>query len=539
MEKADNEMYALVDEEFLAKFSNQHLNYMKKLYYSFYAGYCKRIKRKPLTSEDFFKNMHLRRFQLYQLCCPYCGTVSLCIHDKKESKTAGYNFCHSCGRTSTLKNIQKHLARFVRIKRMNRISIQAVAEHRPETEKWLLAYDCYQIEIIELASIIEVLFRDYFEALLFISCESKKDSFLEKIVRKYTGNDFMNIEKTNDIYKKAFGIEIRKNLNAETWDDLLDIVNLRNMIVHNNGQVDKRFESTSTFRRWKDRVDIPLIKIEDEDIAKLLSSVIDAVTIISNVFGNEEIKIGYVDGWLSTSRNMVRVFVALALAVIIMLAPIFSGEYEGVDNIILTSKYGKTKCATAKVIAGIITAVFTTTLVAAFNLLFAFVFYGTEGLDCSILFAPSDYVEAFIPFNITCWTLLKYQILLAFTCTLSVTGITLFLSAISKNQIVALVAAMAIFLFPVLLPITEANPLFRLVGLLPIYHGLAISLLSVEQMSNGMLYAIWAIPAALLFLGVGAGISRRVYVAVCIELDGGCATMLFSEKRSDLHPAAM
>lgn len=208
---------------------------------------------------------------------------------------------------------------------------------------------------------------------------------------------------------------------------------------------------------------------------------------------------------------MVRVFVALALAVIIMLAPIFSGEYEGVDNIILTSKYGKTKCATAKVVAGIITAVFTTTLVAAFNLLFAFVFYGTEGLDCSILFAPSDYVEAFIPFNITCWTLLKYQILLAFTCTLSVTGITLFLSAISKNQIVALVAVMAIFLFPVLLPITEANPLFRLVGLLPIYHVLAISLLSVEQMSNGMLYAIWAIPAALLFLGVGAGISRRVF----------------------------
>ena len=232
---------------------------------------------------------------------------------------------------------------------------------------------------------------------------------------------------------------------------------------------------------------------------------------VSDVFGNEEIKIGYVDGWLSTSRNMVRVFVALALAVIIMLAPIFSGEYEGVDNIILTSKYGKTKCATAKVIAGIITAILTTTLVASFNLLLAFVFYGTEGLDCSILFAPSDYVEAFIPFNITCGTLLKYQILLAFTCTLSITGITLFLSAISKNQIVALVAAMAIFLFPVLLPITEVNPLFRLVGLLPIYHVLAISLLSVEQMSNGMLYAIWAIPAALLFLGVGAGISRRVF----------------------------
>ena len=232
---------------------------------------------------------------------------------------------------------------------------------------------------------------------------------------------------------------------------------------------------------------------------------------VSDVFGNEEIKIGYVDGWLSTSRNMVRVFVALALAVIIMLAPIFSGEYEGVDNIILTSKYGKTKCATAKVAAGILTAILTTALVAAFNLLLALIFYGTEGLDCSILYAPSDYAEGFIPFNITCGTLLKYQILLAFTCTLSVTGITLLISAISKNQIVAFVASMAIFLFPVLLPITEANPLFRLIGLLPLHHVQAVSLLSVEQMSNGMLYAVWAIPTALLFLGIGAVISRRVF----------------------------
>ena len=183
---------------------------------------------------------------------------------------------------------------------------------------------------------------------------------------------------------------------------------------------------------------------------------------------------------------MVRVFIALALAVIIMLAPIFSGEYEGVDNIILTSKYGKTKCATAKVVAGILTAILTTALIVAFNLFLARAFYGTEGLNCSILFAPSEYVEAFIPFNITCGTLLKYQILLAFTCTISVTGITLLMSAISKNQIVALVAAMAIFLFPVLLPIPETNPLFRLVGLLPVYHVLAVSLMKgdIETMKK-------------------------------------------------------
>ena len=48
-------------------------------------------------------------------------------------------------------------------------------------------------------------------------------------------------------------------------------------------------------------------------------------------------------------------------------------------------------------------------------------------------------------------------------------------------------------------------------ALLPIYHVLAFSLLSVEQMSNGMLYAIWAIPAAFIFLGIGTFFSRRMF----------------------------
>ena len=176
------------------------------------------------------------------------------------------------------------------------------------------------------------------------------------------------------------------------------------------------------------------------------------------------------DGWLSTSQNMVRSFVALALAVIVMTAPVFSGEYEGVDNIILTSRYGRTRCTAAKVTAGVFAAIFATALTVALNLILALLFYGTEGLDCSILFASIDYVEGFIPFNITCGALVSYQVLLAFTCTLSTVGATLLVSAMSKNQAVAFVVSMAVFLFPALVPITEASPLFRLVGLLPLYH---------------------------------------------------------------------
>ena len=68
-----------------------------------------------------------------------------------------------------------------------------------------------------------------------------------------------------------------------------------------------------------------------------------------------------------------------------MIAPVFCSEYGGVDNIILTSKYGRTKCSEAKVGAGLIAAFIVRLAVVAANLLFAFVLYGKEGLDCSIL----------------------------------------------------------------------------------------------------------------------------------------------------------
>lgn len=232
---------------------------------------------------------------------------------------------------------------------------------------------------------------------------------------------------------------------------------------------------------------------------------------VSDVFGNEEIKIGYTHGWLKTSENMVRIFIVLSLVVAIMTAPVFSGEYGGVDNIILTSKYGKTKCATAKIIGSILAALIVTIVVSAINLIYAFILYGNGGLDCSILFAPADFVEGYIPFNITCGTLLKYQILLAFTNTISITGITLVLSAVYKNQMVALVASAAIYLFPIMLPVTETSPLFKIITLLPLYHAQFVSLMSVEQISGNVLYALMAVPVALILMGIGVFISRRIF----------------------------
>ena len=232
---------------------------------------------------------------------------------------------------------------------------------------------------------------------------------------------------------------------------------------------------------------------------------------VSDVFGGEEIKIGYVNGWLNTSRNIAKVLLALSFVIILMIAPVFSGEYSGVDNIILTSKYGKTKCATAKIIASLLSALFVTILIVAFHLMLAVTLYGTAGLDCSILFAPQEFVEGYIPFNIACGTVLKYQLILALSGAISITGITLILSAICKSQMVAFAVSGTIHVMPIMLPIPETSPLYRIIVLMPFYHLQYISIMSVEQMKNSMLYAIWAIPTAIILITFSMVVSRRIF----------------------------
>ena len=141
----------------------------------------------------------------------------------------------------------------------------------------------------------------------------------------------------------------------------------------------------------------------------------------------------------------------------------------------------------------------------------AFWLYGNEGLDCSILFAPLIFTEGYIPFNITCGTLLKYQCLLAVTGAVSAAAMTLFFSALSKNQMAALTFSAAAYLFPIMLPVSETNPLFRIIGLFPIYHAQFVSLMSAEQINSGLLYAIWAVPAAFVLTVLSFVFSRKIF----------------------------
>lgn len=232
---------------------------------------------------------------------------------------------------------------------------------------------------------------------------------------------------------------------------------------------------------------------------------------VAEVFGKESIRIGYVNGWLNVSQSMIRVYFLLAFFTIFITAPVFSGEYNSVDSLILTTVHGKTICGIAKNMAAFLMAGLITICFSALNLVTAYLIYGSDGLNCSILFAPQGFTEHFIPFSMSCRELLFYQGLLAFVGILGITGITLFFSSLFRNQLLVLVLSAAIFALPIFLPVSENSSLFRLLVLQPVYMIQLISILSVEQSVDGVSYALWGVFVAILMMAIGYVGSCRVF----------------------------
>lgn len=286
--KIENELYCLVDEKFISEFDKTQKAFMKNVYYKHYCNFVKTIKCKKLTKKEFFTNMKRRRIRLYQLCCPYCGTIDIIPADTRLKINMGHNYCHNCGRDSTINVCLSHLNSFIRLSRIINAGLEPKLKSNKKDKEWLIAYEAYQMELISLVSIIEVIFRDFFEALLFINnINVDKNMYLLKSIKKSMGNEFMNLDKANEQYKKAFNINLKSLIKEDVWNDLIDLVNLRNIYVHNNGYIDNTFLNSASYDRLKGKVHSNLYQLEWDDLVKYFGSVYVATIIITDIYYKE------------------------------------------------------------------------------------------------------------------------------------------------------------------------------------------------------------------------------------------------------------
>lgn len=92
---------------------------------------------------------------------------------------------------------------------------------------------------------------------------------------------------------------------------------------------------------------------------------------LSNPELQNSLQIGYTRGWETTLLSIESLFLIMGFLIIVAVSPVFSEEYGcGMDALLLTGKYGKTKCITAKIMASFTFSVVLTILTVFIPVLF-------------------------------------------------------------------------------------------------------------------------------------------------------------------------
>ena len=155
---------------------------------------------------------------------------------------------------------------------------------------------------------------------------------------------------------------------------------------------------------------------------------------------------GYYGGWEIIISSFELLMFAL-LAVCIVVAPVFSGEYQsGTDAVILSAKYGKTKLTTAKIAASFLfgTAAFILHILVAFVLPLAA--FGIDGYDL-----PVQIANTAIPYPFTFLQAILINIGIIYLVLLAMIGLTLMLSAKMKSPYFVLIILVPVLFIPMFL----------------------------------------------------------------------------------------
>lgn len=161
---------------------------------------------------------------------------------------------------------------------------------------------------------------------------------------------------------------------------------------------------------------------------------------------DEPLQYGYSQGWKIIISSFELIMFAL-LAVCIVIAPVFSGEYQaGTDAVILSAKYGKTKLTTAKIIASYLfgALAFTLHVLVAFGLPLAA--FGIEGWDL-----PLQIANTTIPYPFTFLQAALVNLGVVYFVLFAMVALTLLLSAKMKSPYLVLVVLVPVLFIPLFL----------------------------------------------------------------------------------------
>lgn len=179
----------------------------------------------------------------------------------------------------------------------------------------------------------------------------------------------------------------------------------------------------------------------------------------------EPFQYGYYKGW-ETIISCFELLTFALLAVCIVIAPVFSGEYQaGTDAVILSAKYGKTKLTTAKIVASYLFGfiAFTLHIIVAFGLPLAA--FGIEGWNL-----PLQINGTTVPYPLTFLQGTLINLGVIYLVLFAMISLTLLLSAKMKSPYLVLVVLVPVLFIPLFLSPNGTTGLYNLILFLFPYH---------------------------------------------------------------------
>lgn len=196
---------------------------------------------------------------------------------------------------------------------------------------------------------------------------------------KYAGIDEENLISESDIK-----LSNMKYARKQEFADIRDLINYSYEEIHSYDYrfIDKlRPDDADKF--YSNRVNQLITYLSSEEVSQQLTKNEKEYLIDSAKTLTTPLKYSYADGWNKALDKSITVIFALVLVICILIAPIFSVEYQtGSDSILLSTEHGKKKGIVYKLIAGLLSTslVYWITSFMFYGLIF--MIFGFEGSDC-------------------------------------------------------------------------------------------------------------------------------------------------------------
>lgn len=173
---------------------------------------------------------------------------------------------------------------------------------------------------------------------------------------------------------------------------------------------------------------------------------------------DEPFTYGYYTGWQIIISSFELLMFAL-LAVCIVIAPVFSGEYQaGTDAVILSAKYGKTKLTTAKIAASYLFGALAFTLHVVVALGLPLAAFGFDGWDL-----PLQIANTTIPYPFTFLQSVLVNLGIVYLVLFAMIGLTLLLSAKMKSPYLVLIVLVPVLFTPLFLSPNGTTGIYNLI----------------------------------------------------------------------------